>query len=135
MVLTLQILTKEDELTMVLKSDLNLLNWTETEPVHSIAQATAEYSIEGEFNGILHSNYTIFYSEYNKEDIHKSTSTFIGYSFFESSDNKLVDSMFFEEKGIFAEGVTSGELKSKLANGNYFLEQGKMIITIEKRNS
>lgn len=56
-------------------------------------------------------------------------------AFFESSDNKLVDSMLFEEKGIFAEGVTSGELKSKLANGNYFLEQGKMIITIEKKNS
>ena len=31
---------------MKLESRLNLLNWTETKPVHSIAQATAEYSIE-----------------------------------------------------------------------------------------
>ena len=116
---------------MKLERGLNLLNWTETKPVHSIAQATAEYSIEGEVNGILHSNYTIFYSKYNKEDIHKSTSEFKGYSFFESADNKIMENILFEEQGDFTNGITSGKLISEIANGEYFLNDGKMMITME----
>ncbi|MGX7419660.1 hypothetical protein ACWOFR_12760 [Carnobacterium gallinarum] len=118
---------------MNLKSQCILLNWTESQPINGISQATAEYQVAGAIMGKLYSQYTIHYLELNEKDSHQSTSTYLGYSYFESENEAHVQHGTFEDKGCFVKGELSGILSGNREYlGRYYLEENIMYLEFKR---
>lgn len=83
-------------------SIFKVINWEETFTIkEKIAHATAVYNIVGELNGKIEVDYTIFYLDFNKEDIHASSSRFEGFMLFEGVIGEKEGSFVLYDKGSF----------------------------------
>jgi hypothetical protein len=106
-----------------------------------ISKADVEYSIKGEIEGNAIVQYVMFYSYYDKENHHNSTSEFVGLIQFSGKIGNKYGSFVLEDKGIFKSGVVSSDVKilafsgtSDFINisgkGNYIADQNGFSIEL-----
>ena len=84
------------------KSLFKVVDWEEHFVVDKkIAHAKATYSIEGYLNGEIQVNYSIYYFDYNLEEVHDSSSRFEGFGCFSGEIEGKKGSFFFYDSGCF----------------------------------
>ncbi len=122
------------------KSLFKVVDWKEEFTVEEkVAHARATYSIEGDLNGSIEVDYTIFYLEYNRTDIHQSQSRFEGFMVFTGEYKGQKGSFSLYDKGSFLKNKYDsqveiikdsgeGDFEGILGNGSYQpTEQGMLL--------
>jgi hypothetical protein len=82
-----------------------------------ISKADVEYSISGEIEGKAVVQYVMFYSYYNNDNPHDSSSEFVGLIEFSGKIGDKCGSFVFEDKGSFKSGVVSSDVKILVLSG------------------
>ncbi|MGX7023246.1 DUF3224 domain-containing protein [Vagococcus hydrophili] len=86
------------------KSIFKVNDWQEVFTIEEkVAHARVVYDVEGELTGKIDVDYTILYLEYNKEDIHQSSSVFEGFMVFKGEIEGRKGSFILADKGSFVD--------------------------------
>ncbi len=86
------------------KSIFKVNDWQEVFTIEEkIAHARVVYDIEGELAGKINVDYTILYLDYNKEDIHQSSSVFEGFMVFDGEMKGKKGRFILTDKGSFVD--------------------------------
>lgn len=130
-------------MNLVKKSVFKVIDWHEEFTIEEkIAHAKATYKIEGDLTGQIQVNYSIYYLNYNKEEIHASSSRFEGFMLFEGSIGEKQGSFVLYDRGSFidnkyeanvtiVEGSGTGNFLTITGEGTYYPENDGMVLELE----
>lgn len=129
-----------------MKSVFTVKNWEESFVIdEKIAHATATYNMVGDLVGEVEVDYSIFYFNYNHEDVHSSTSRFEGFAVFKGEMSGEKGSFAYYDRGSFMnneykaeieilEGSGTGIFTGFLGIGSYTPSESGMILTIRRED-
>lgn len=121
-----------------MKSVFTVKNWEESFVIdQKIAHATATYNMVGDLVGEVEVDYSIFYFDYNHEEVHSSTSRFEGFAVFkgEISGEKgsFMNNEYKTEIEIL-EGSGTGIFTGISGIGSYTPSESGMNLTIRRED-
>lgn len=107
----------------------------------TMAHAKASYHITGDFEGDIAVDYSIFYLDYCKEEVHQSSSMFSGFLLFTGSYKGKTGTLAFKDDGSFVNGIYqnslsiikgtgTGELSGMTGSGSYSPTEKGMVVTL-----
>lgn len=123
-------------------SQFKVESWQEEWVVEGqLAHAQATYSIEGDLKGSIQVDYSMYYFDYNKADVHQSTSRFEGFGIFTGEIDGQKGSFSYYDRGLYLEssfdtsieiiaGSGTGDFKTIEGSGSYYPVGSNMEMTI-----
>ena len=132
---------------MKLKNELNITKWDENvingfEKEIPISRVSTCFELKNISNGKFNVDYIMVYKEYDPKDPHNSKADYLGImefvgildgkqGTFTVEDNGTYENSMVKSKIKIIEKTGTGELKNIAGNGNYYVENGELIIELE----
>lgn len=133
----------QERMNLVEKSIFKVIDWHEEFTIEEkIAHAKATYKIEGALTGQIQVDYSIYYLNYNKEEIHASSSRFEGFMLFEGNIGEKQGSFVLYDRGSFinnqyeanvsiVKGSGTGEFFDISGEGTYYPANDGMLLELK----
>jgi hypothetical protein len=132
---------------MKVKSEFSVTQWDETksgEPVKNmlLSRVSAVFETSGAITGKFEVEYLMHYTDYDEENLHNASATYLGYMVFTGSIDGNSGSFVLEDKGTYSSAgpvsvltikpdTGTNDFKNISGTGKYFAEGEKMMIEIE----
>ncbi len=72
-----------------------------------MTRASVQFTFKGQFEGIGHTEYVMFYKKYDEEDPHAATANYVGLTRYEGKLNGKTGGFVTEDRGTFEEGAAN----------------------------
>lgn len=86
------------------------------------SRTSAEFTFEGDIEGIANVEYLMFYSYFNPDDMHKSVANYVGHLKIDGKVKGKPGSFVLTDSGNFEAGVASSEVDILIGSGTGDLE-------------
>lgn len=101
-----------------MKSIFTVKNWEESFVIDDkIAYVKATYQMTGDLVGEAEVNYSMYYFDYNHEDVYASTGRFEGFAVFKGEKSNEKGSFAYYDRGSFINNVYSAEIEILKGSG------------------